>query len=463
MSTTAAPSLGTPPSNSDVTPVPARVRSPRLIGVVAVSAIVGPLAAAALTLGVFAGAPEHVITGTALLGLAMGWATLAVGSAGLTTRPQRWAVVPAAGMGGVAIALLVLAPGDAALGAAGWVWPPALLALTTWTTYRAVRSLGFQAPFWVLSPALVLLVLASVGGGVETVRLALQGGTPPMPGDLYDVGGYRLHLNCTGTGTPTVVLLAGMGETSTAWGHVQPAVAGTTRVCSYDREGQGWSDDTPGTQDGVQLAADLHTLLDRAGERGPYVLAGHSVGGPYAMTYAAQYPDEVAGLVLLDSTSPDQFSALPDYPGAYAFIRRATALLPVLERLGAGPLLESGEAGMLPDPAAAQARAFASSTRDLRTERDEVAAYPTVFEQAKALTGLGSRPLVVVTATGGQRQAGWFAAQARLAELSGNSTHRFSTATHTGLLFDERDAAVSATAVTDVVRAVRTDTPVVER
>ena len=210
------------------------------------------------------------------------------------------------------------------------------------------------------------------------------------------------------------------------------------------------------------MAADLHTLLSRAGEPGPYVLAGHSVGGTYAMVYAAEYPDDVAGLVLLDSASPQQFTALPDFPGAYSFIRRATALLPTLERLGAGPLLSSGVPADLPPAAQAQMQAFAWSTQELRGERDEVAAYPALFEQAQALTGVGSTPLVVVTATAGDRQAGWPAAQDALAELSPTSSHRLVPGTHASLLLDSSDSAYSVAAIDDVVQAARTDTAVPE-
>ncbi|MGR6964263.1 alpha/beta fold hydrolase [Geodermatophilus sp. URMC 61] len=416
----------------------------------------------AFPVGAFAGAPEHVLVGTGLLGLALGWAALAVGAAMLTDQPQRWAAVPAAALGSAGAALLVLAPGDRALTAAGWVWPPLLLALTAWTTARAVRSLRVRAPFWLLSPVLVLLLLASVGGGAATLRTAFAGGPPPMPGQLYDVGGHRLHLSCTGTGGPTVVLLGGMGETSAAWGLVQPAVAGTTRVCSYDRAGQAWSDGAPGPKDGRQVAADLHTLLSRAGEPGPYVLAGHSVGGPYAMVYATQYPDDVAGLVLLDSSSPQQFTSLPDYPGAYALIRRTTSLLPTLERLGAGPLLDSGAPPDLPHAAQAQVQAFDRSTRQLRAARDEVAAYPEVFEQAQALTGVGSTPLVVVTATAGDHQPGWPAAQDALADLSSTSSHRLVPATHASLLLDASDSVFSVAAIEDVVQAARTSSAVSE-
>ncbi|MGY1644485.1 alpha/beta fold hydrolase [Geodermatophilus sp. SYSU D00703] len=461
MSTTAASPTTTGPSDRRTAPGGSRRASARrLAWVVAGSVVIGLFTSVALPVGVLGGAPEHVLTGSGLLGLALGWAALAVGASTLTDLPQRWAATPAAALGAVGAALPVLAPGDGALTVAGWFWPPVLLALAAWTTARAARSMRARVPFWLLSPAVVLLVLAGVGGASATLQTALAGDPPPMPGQLYDVGDHRLHLSCTGAGGPTVVLLGGMGETSAAWGLVQPAVAGTTRVCAYDRAGQAWSDSAPGPKDGVQVAADLHVLLSRAGERGPYVLAGHSVGGTYAMVYAAQYPDDVAGLVLLDSASPQQFTALPDFPGAYSLMRRTTALLPTLGRLGAGPVLSSGAPADLPPAARAQMQAFDWSTRGLRGERDEVAAYPAVFEQAQALTGIGSTPLVVVTATAGDTQPGWPAAQDALAELSSTSSHRLVPATHASLLLDASDSAASVTAITDVVQAARTATAV---
>ena len=188
------------------------------------------------------------------------------------------------------------------------------------------------------------------------------------------------------------------------------------------------------------------------------MFAGHSVGGTYAMVYAAEHPEDVAGLVLLDSASPHQFTALPDFPRAYAFLHRSLALLPTLQRLGAGLLLGSGPAADLPPAARAQTEAFSWTNHEVRGERDEVRAYPAMFEQAQALTGLGSAPLVVVTATSGA-QAGWTTAQDALARLSRTSSHRLVPATHASLLLDPSDYRYSVAAIQGVVRVARTDTP----
>jgi pimeloyl-ACP methyl ester carboxylesterase len=173
-----------------------------------------------------------------------------------------------------------------------------------WMIIRARRQLRSRTRRWIVYPLLTVLALASIGGGYETVRESIDATAYPPPGQLIDVGGHRLHVNCTGSGGPTVVLEPGLGEVSPAMGWIAPVVARDTRVCVYDRAGRGWSDPADGPQVAVQTTTDLHTLLDHAHIPGPYVLAGHSFGGLYILTFAATYPDQVAGLVLLDSTAP---------------------------------------------------------------------------------------------------------------------------------------------------------------
>ncbi|HEX8243922.1 MAG TPA: alpha/beta hydrolase, partial [Longimicrobium sp.] len=129
-----------------------------------------------------------------------------------------------------------------------------------------------------------------------------SGAAPAPPGRLVDIGGYRLHIYCTGSGSPAVVLLAGSGDFSFDWSLVQPGVARSTRVCSYDRAGQAWSDPGPTPRSMRQEVHELHLLLGRAGVRPPYVLVGHSYGGLLARMYAGTWPREVAGVVLVDPT-----------------------------------------------------------------------------------------------------------------------------------------------------------------
>ncbi len=121
------------------------------------------------------------------------------------------------------------------------------------------------------------------------------------PGQLVDVGGYRLHLQCVGQGSPTVVLDAGLGSFSLDWGAVQPQLATTTRVCAYDRAGLGWSEPGPLPRSPQQFADELHVLLTNAGVEGPYVLVAHSISGKTARLFASQHPNEVVGMVLVDA------------------------------------------------------------------------------------------------------------------------------------------------------------------
>ena len=188
-------------------------------------------------------------------------------------------------------------------------------------------------------PVLAVLMVASVGGGYEPVRESLDARAYPMPGQLVDVGGHRLHLHCTGSGSPTVVLEPGQGGASSDLGWVAPAAARDSRVCVYDRAGRGWSDPPDGPQDATQIAADLHTLLERAQVPGPYVLAGHSFGGLYVLTFAATYPDQVAGLVLLDSTAPVPGPVPPTKAGSYDLVGRISGSLPAVAHLGAAHLI----------------------------------------------------------------------------------------------------------------------------
>jgi pimeloyl-ACP methyl ester carboxylesterase len=438
---------------------PADGRQPRtgpIRRIIAASLATGLVGAAAVPL-VVAGAPEYVVTGSTLLAFAFGWAMLAVLSIRMTDQPQRWALVPAAGMAATGLGLLALGPGDGALTSAGWGWPPVLLVLAIWTGFRVRRSLASGSGRWLLYPVMAVMAAAAVGGAVETVALASDQRSYPMPGQSYDVGGYDLHVNCTGSGGPTVVLQSGLGELSSSWARIAPAVAGTTRVCAYDRAGQGWSDDAPRIQDGVQAAADLHTLLDRAGEDGPFVLVGHSIGGSHAMTYAARYPEQVAGMVLLDASDPYQATAAAG--AADLSPSPELAVVPSVARLGVGQLVPSSFWSSLPEPAAGQVQAFASSPRGFRNMADESAAMPALFGQAQALTTLGSTPLVVLTAAGHDSEPAWAVAQDRMAALSTNSSHRTADATHSALLNEEDGAEASVLAIDDVVHAVRTGSP----
>jgi pimeloyl-ACP methyl ester carboxylesterase len=433
--------------------------------IVAGSLAVGLVAALVLVAAPFIPAEESRLTGAVLCGFALGWAMLAVLSVRFTDQPQRWAVAPALFLG--LSGLLLIGFGSSVREVLNWVWPPALLALAIWMISRTHRQLRSRSGRWLLYPVIVVLALASIGGGYETVREATDAAAYPMPGQLIDVGGHRLHLRCTGSGTPTVVLQPGGGEMSSNLGWIAPAVARDTRVCVYDRAGRGWSGPAPATtaQDGTQIAADLHTLLQRGNVPGPYVLAGHSFGGLYVLTFAARYPGEVAGLVLVDTTMPASATkpraTTPGAGGSYDVMGRGSALVSASARVGLARLYGNMAFGTLPPRSRNEVRASLATASNMRSGIDEFVQANASMEQAASLSDFADKPLVVLTA-GSDNDAGWRVRQNRLTALSTNSVQRVvDGATHQALIADEEFAAVTTRAVLDVVSSVRNTGPLV--
>jgi pimeloyl-ACP methyl ester carboxylesterase len=144
----------------------------------------------------------------------------------------------------------------------------------------------------------------------------------PVPGTFYLINERRMHLYCIGQGAPTVVLDAGGGNDWLIWQKVQPELAKTMRVCSYDRAGVGWSEPQPGLRDARNIAMELHQLLIKSGESKPFVLVAASVAGFYARQYVDRYPSEIAGLVLVDASTPQQIQAIPGSAYSAALIKR---------------------------------------------------------------------------------------------------------------------------------------------
>ena len=172
------------------------------------------------------------------------------------------------------------------------------MSTTTSSSSRFMRLIG-RALLWLI---VALLALAVVGAIYQAIATERAERTHPPPGEMVDVGGHRLHIDCVGQGSPTVVLDAALGNMSAQWVWVQRDVSDTTRVCAYDRAGMGWSEMGPEPRDAKQISSELHALLKGAGIEGPYVPVGHSFGGLYMQTYAARYPDEVAGAALMRLT-----------------------------------------------------------------------------------------------------------------------------------------------------------------
>jgi pimeloyl-ACP methyl ester carboxylesterase len=429
--------------------------------VVAASLATGFAASLLLVAIPFIPAEESGVTGALLLGFALGWAMLAVLSVRFTDQPQRWAAAPAVfmGLGGV----LLVGFGSSAHPVLDWVWPPALLTLAIWMLVRVHRRLHSRCGRVMLYPVIGLLAVAAIGGAYQTVGAASDASAYPMRGQLIDVGGHRMHLNCTGSGSPTVILQPGLGEMSSNMGWIAPAVAKTTRVCVYDRAGRGWSEPWYTPQDGARIADDLHTLLHRARVPGPYVLAGHSFGGRYVLAYAARYPDDVAGMVLVDSTAPAAASAANSpttsrSTDSYNLMGRISALASTSARLGLGRLYGTTAFASLPPQPRGEVRASLATADNLRSVIDEFVQGNASAQEAAALTGFADRPLIVLTA-GIDNTADHEVAQNHLATLSTNSAHRtIATADHQGLIADEQGSGSTTRAILDVVGAVRSHT-----
>jgi pimeloyl-ACP methyl ester carboxylesterase len=321
---------------------------------------------------------------------------------------------------------------------------------------RAQRAFGALA---------ALVVVLAIGGlGYQAIAAEADRRVHPAPGRLVDAGGLRLHVRIAGEPAPdrpTVVLEAGLGGMSSNWAWIQPELAQETRVVSYDRAGLGWSESSGGPHDAHTLARQLRTALRSAGVEGPYVVVGHSLGGLFVRAFADLYADEVVGMVLLDSSHPDQWER---FPGDGAAGLRQTSMLmdlmPVLARFGVPRALGlfHEQAAELPRPQADEARAFYSSVQHGEATRDEVRAWESMTSpQVRAAGPLRDIPVAVLSATEGtaaDQRAAWLPMQAELAALSSRGTHQVvEGATHVSLVTNREHAMIAVAAIRGVIHA----------
>jgi pimeloyl-ACP methyl ester carboxylesterase len=306
---------------------------------------------------------------------------------------------------------------------------------------------------WLGASLALLLSLLLVGYIYEPLAEASDAKMYPPPGQLVDVGGYRLHINCTGTGSPTVVIDAGWGDWSTAWGFVQSEVAKTTRVCTYDRAGMGWSEAGPVPRDAKQFAKELHTLLQNAGIPGPYVMVGHSMGGLPVRVFVHDYASEIAGVVLIDSMTPQQFTQSPTEVQSPSDSQSQPFSFPVaLARFGVLRLFAK-PLGLTPSTAPDEQ---AYSSRVVRTQNvqayiNEGQGMPASGKEASAVKTFGDLPLIVLTARL-NNLPGWQERQTELLQLSSNSLQLFADSGH-NIHFEKPDAAVAA--IVQMVEQIR--------
>jgi pimeloyl-ACP methyl ester carboxylesterase len=290
-----------------------------------------------------------------------------------------------------------------------------------------------------------LLGLLLAGYIYEPIAEAADARRYPPPGKLVDVGGYRLHIHCTGSGSPTVVIDAGQGDWSTSWGVVQGEVSKTARICTYDRAGLGWSEAGPLPRDAAQFESELHTLLQNANVPGPYIMVGHSLGGTTVRLFVDEHASEVAGVVLIESMNPGQ-ATQPHIeaqsqadPGAEPFSFQAA-----LSRFGIGRLLVKLPfiASLAP---AGQEAYYPLYIRpgSLQTADNELQGIPSSLAQAAAVKTFGDLPLIVLTARLNGNPA-WPAWQTELLELSSNSQQLYAENSGHIIQADEPQAAIDA-------------------
>ncbi len=316
------------------------------------------------------------------------------------------------------------------------------------------RSLFRLFRFVLLVEAALLAILAAVGAIYQATSNARDQRQYPPPGKLIDVGGYRLHLYCTGEGGPTVVLDYGLSGSYLDWYFVQPEVARFTRVCSWDRSGYGWSERSPRTQVPSEISAELHTLLQRAGEKPPFILVGHSLGAFDVRMYAHRYPEQVAGIILVDGSHPGE-----EIPFRWQS-RWELRLLQLTAPFGLPRW--RGWCAQGPKETRPMKRAFACRSRVFRAHYEQWSVFPASAEEVRKLGPLGDLPLVVISrdpnrwsdqSRANSREQRWQELQKKLAGLSSNSTFLVAAGSSHAVGRDRPDVVVEA--IRRIVEAAR--------
>jgi len=311
----------------------------------------------------------------------------------------------------------------------------------------------------------IIPCVAGIGYMYQAMAAARDQRIHPPPGRLVDIDGCRLHVQSSGHGGPSVVLEAGLGGMSSAWGWIQPETAKFSHVVSYDRAGLGWSGPDTAPKTAALAAQRLRSLLQYSRIRPPYVLVGHSMGGLFIRVFADLYPNEVAGMVLLDAVHPDQHlrSAAINTHMRSGF--RFLKAVPLLARLGYVRLtgLFNAWTEGLPARQAAEAEAFLSTHRHLKTTCDESLAWDTICAEVRATKGLGDTPLAVVTACSAVLP-GHPEMQRELATLSSDSIHfAIKGADHVSLVSRREYALAVVEAIRNVVDRVNAGPKIVRQ
>ena len=286
----------------------------------------------------------------------------------------------------------------------------------------------------------IIAILLLTGIFYQAVSEASDRRRYPPQGELVDIGGFCLHFNCIGQGTPTVVMDAGGGAPSITWGLVSSEIAKFTRVCTYDRAGLGWSDPNPrGSRTSQQSVDELHLLLTKAEINPPYVLVGHSLGGVNMRLYASQYPEDVVGLVLVDSSHENQMTSqmwrrIKIMSWLYQALRIVSrvGVVRLIGEMNLLPILEDIKREIQKYPLAVQTsfdtfKSFCYRPSYWATTSSELANIEKSFEEIRSVTSLGNLPLIVLSQgsknskMSDERFQKWASLQLDLTKLSSNS------------------------------------------
>jgi pimeloyl-ACP methyl ester carboxylesterase len=341
---------------------------------------------------------------------------------------------------------------------------------------------SFRRQLWrfLIGGVALLLLVAGSGMVYQTSASASDRATHAPLGTLFEVNGHDMHLSCSGEGSPTVILEAGVGGNSLLWAYIQPSIAEVTRVCTYDRAGYGWSEASASARTTPQIAEELHMLLTLALIEPPYVVAGHSFGGMVVRTFADMYADEVTGLILIDAAHPNQFSperCVPDcFPeDAVRLVDTFYAMLPGMAHTGLVRLLVPS--GVLPLPFFAVPMDFpdrdallalVSSNAHSDTVASEWAAFEQSAEFVNGIENGSSLPVRVITALDTYREQPlpgkdpeattqtWIGLQDDLLNISVNSQQTvIEDATHFSLLVNPEHSQIVSAMIIDMVEDSR--------
>jgi pimeloyl-ACP methyl ester carboxylesterase len=313
---------------------------------------------------------------------------------------------------------------------------------------------------------LLVLVLAAAGVIYENIFEARDRRFNPMPGKLVDVGGYKMHIDCAGEGSPTVILDSGLGDTYVSWRKVQPQIAKFTRVCSYDRAGLGYSDSSFRSRTSRDIAEELRGLLQTAGIAPPYILVGHSMGGYNVRLYASLYRNEVAGMVLVDASHPEQENRFPaELKNMERSWQREAEFLAYTMPFGVPRLI-----GLCDDEPVQ--RAAECNGHSAREDVAELKGFPESAAQTAATGSLGDMPLAVLSHDPDKPSAdlpadlakptndAWEKMQEELAHLSTRGTQVIAKNSSHYIQIDRPDVVIDAVrSVVDQARAVRPVSP----